>query len=324
MRKFRWTSSSANVFTCTDRCTHFPFSFGLPIMLDVQGCKGSAILCMHRATEYIKNCILLSLARALSSFHHSRSRSRSISLCIIPTHKHATTQNIHTQKHTYMNLSVSCAYTRVRKHKIADGNKLMIHWRKPSEWASKLHEWVDGSGQVDSVMTLYEIREGEVTIGTGAMSVSLFSNTNNTQLSRPSAVQCIHLHTHVCMCIYVYTRCTYMYTHICTYLCIRIYIHTYKILFVCVCVCTQNTHTQTHTISQQNSKGWTRTCCSKYFAFLRAKARQLYSRWKSRKTSRFNHTRYHHHTHTHNTQTDTHTLSLSLSLPLSPSLSLSL
>ena len=152
-----------------------------------------------------------------------------------------------------MNLSVSCAYTRVRKHKIADGNKLMIHWRKPSEWASKLHEWVDGSGQVDSVMTLYEIREGEVTIGTGAMSVSLFSNTNNTQLSRPSAVQCIHLHTHVCMCIYVYTRCTYMYTHICTYLCIRIYIHTYKILFVCVCVytkhtqCTQNTYTHTHT-----------------------------------------------------------------------------
>ena len=49
----------------------------------------------------------------------------------------------------------------------ADGNKLMIYWRKPSEWASKLYEWVDGSGQVDSVLTLYEIREGEVTMGTG-------------------------------------------------------------------------------------------------------------------------------------------------------------
>ena len=107
-----------------------------------------------------------------------------------------------------MNLSVSCAYTRVRKHKIADGNKLMIHWRKPSEWASKLYEWVDGSGQVDSVMTLYEIREGEVTTGTGAMSVSLCANTNNIQLSRQSDVQCMHLHAYVCMYVCVYTCCT--------------------------------------------------------------------------------------------------------------------
>jgi hypothetical protein len=44
----------------------------------------------------------------------------------------------------------------------------MIHWRKPWEWASKLYEWVDGSGQVDSVLTLYELREGDVTMGTGA------------------------------------------------------------------------------------------------------------------------------------------------------------
>jgi hypothetical protein len=36
------------------------------------------------------------------------------------------------------------------------------------EWASKLYEWVDGSGQVDSVLTLYELREGDVTVGTGA------------------------------------------------------------------------------------------------------------------------------------------------------------
>ena len=49
----------------------------------------------------------------------------------------------------------------------ADGNKLMIFWRKPSEWARMLYEWVDGSGQVDAVLTLYEIREGEVTMGTG-------------------------------------------------------------------------------------------------------------------------------------------------------------
>jgi hypothetical protein len=84
----------------------------------------------------------------------------------------------------------------------------MIHWRKPSEWASKLYEWVDGSGQVDSVMTLYEIREGEVTTGTGAMSVSLCANTNNIQLSRQSDVQCMHLHAYVCMYMCVYSCCT--------------------------------------------------------------------------------------------------------------------
>lgn len=52
---------------------------------------------------------------------------------------------------------------------VSDGNKLMIFWRKPSEWASLLYEWVDGSGQVDSVLTLYEIREGEVSFGTGIL-----------------------------------------------------------------------------------------------------------------------------------------------------------
>ena len=193
----------------------------------------------------------------------------------------------------------------------------MIHWRKPSEWASKLYEWVDGSGQVDSVMTLYEIREGEVTIGTGAMSVSLFANANNTQLSRPSAVQCIHLHTHVIhmyVCIYTYTHVVHIRIYTYARIYVYAYIYTHTKFYLCVCVCTQNTlsvhktltHTHTHTISQQNSKGWTRTCWSKYFAFLRAKARQLYSRWKSRKKSRFNHTRKHQHTHTH-TQTDRQT-----------------
>lgn len=79
----------------------------------------------------------------------------------------------------------------------ADGNKLMIYWRKPSEWASKLYEWVDGSGQVDSVLTLYEIREGEVTMGTGMLvwvrvcvCVSIFVKRGNRVKHL-----CICLHT---------------------------------------------------------------------------------------------------------------------------------
>mmetsp|Transcript_20186 Transcript_20186/g.31560 ORF Transcript_20186/g.31560 Transcript_20186/m.31560 type:complete len:184 (-) Transcript_20186:176-727(-) len=44
-------------------------------------------------------------------------------------------------------------------------NKVMIYWRKPSEWADIMFEWVQAQGLNESVMTLYEIREGDATVG---------------------------------------------------------------------------------------------------------------------------------------------------------------
>ncbi|KAL4936654.1 hypothetical protein BDV06DRAFT_233237 [Aspergillus oleicola] len=39
-----------------------------------------------------------------------------------------------------------------------------IWWRRPEEWAALLAEWVDGTGQRNVVLTLYELLEGEATI----------------------------------------------------------------------------------------------------------------------------------------------------------------
>ncbi|GAM83574.1 hypothetical protein ANO11243_015620 [Dothideomycetidae sp. 11243] len=36
-----------------------------------------------------------------------------------------------------------------------------IYWRRPEEWADLLYAWVDGTGQRGSVLTIYELREGE-------------------------------------------------------------------------------------------------------------------------------------------------------------------
>lgn len=39
-----------------------------------------------------------------------------------------------------------------------------IWWRRPEEWADVLVEWVDGTGQRGTVLTVYELIEGDVTM----------------------------------------------------------------------------------------------------------------------------------------------------------------
>lgn len=36
-----------------------------------------------------------------------------------------------------------------------------IWWRSQGEWADALYAWVESTGQKNSVLTLYELREGE-------------------------------------------------------------------------------------------------------------------------------------------------------------------
>ncbi|RMZ83824.1 hypothetical protein DV737_g1436, partial [Chaetothyriales sp. CBS 132003] len=40
-----------------------------------------------------------------------------------------------------------------------------IWWRAPDEWAELISAWVDESGQKNVVLTLYELVEGEATVG---------------------------------------------------------------------------------------------------------------------------------------------------------------
>ncbi|KAF2833517.1 ESCRT-II complex, vps25 subunit [Ophiobolus disseminans] len=45
-----------------------------------------------------------------------------------------------------------------------DGGKCWIYWRRPEEWAAALEEWVDRTGQKGTVLTLYEIVEGDASL----------------------------------------------------------------------------------------------------------------------------------------------------------------
>ncbi|RPB00046.1 winged helix DNA-binding domain-containing protein [Choiromyces venosus 120613-1] len=39
----------------------------------------------------------------------------------------------------------------------------IVYWKKPEEWANVIYEWIDNTGQKGSVLTLYEISEGDLT-----------------------------------------------------------------------------------------------------------------------------------------------------------------
>ncbi|KAJ6442085.1 vacuolar protein-sorting-associated protein [Purpureocillium lavendulum] len=48
----------------------------------------------------------------------------------------------------------------------ADGDVVFIYWRKPEEWAAAVEAYVEETGQKGSVLTVYELTEGEGTRGT--------------------------------------------------------------------------------------------------------------------------------------------------------------
>lgn len=47
------------------------------------------------------------------------------------------------------------------------GDVVWVYWRSPEEWAGLIEEWVEGTGQKGTVLTVYELREGEGTRGAG-------------------------------------------------------------------------------------------------------------------------------------------------------------
>lgn len=42
-----------------------------------------------------------------------------------------------------------------------EGGRCWIYWRRPEEWSAVLEEWVERTGQKGTVLTLYEIVEGD-------------------------------------------------------------------------------------------------------------------------------------------------------------------
>ena len=53
-----------------------------------------------------------------------------------------------------------------------DADAFWIWWRTPGDWANLLEGWIDETAQRGSVLTVYEILEGEATRGTGMLPFS--------------------------------------------------------------------------------------------------------------------------------------------------------
>ncbi|KAI0903990.1 ESCRT-II complex subunit-domain-containing protein [Ustulina deusta] len=47
-----------------------------------------------------------------------------------------------------------------------EGDVVWVYWRTPEEWAALLEAWVDETAQKGTVLTLYELSQGEDTTGT--------------------------------------------------------------------------------------------------------------------------------------------------------------
>lgn len=54
------------------------------------------------------------------------------------------------------------------------GDVCWVWWRKVEEWARVIEEWVDETGQKGSILTLYELNEGEGGKGAGMLFVFFF------------------------------------------------------------------------------------------------------------------------------------------------------
>ena len=52
----------------------------------------------------------------------------------------------------------------------ANGGTVWVFWKRPEEWADVVASWVEETGQRNTVLTLYELMNGEMTVGQGMIS----------------------------------------------------------------------------------------------------------------------------------------------------------
>ncbi|CAD6566196.1 MAG: hypothetical protein ASARMPREDX12_003118 [Alectoria sarmentosa] len=64
----------------------------------------------------------------------------------------------------------------------AKGGTAWVYWKRPEEWAEVIVGWVEETGQKSTVLTLYELINGEMTVGRGTVSRDwrLKSNAHGT------------------------------------------------------------------------------------------------------------------------------------------------
>ena len=49
-------------------------------------------------------------------------------------------------------------------------SRVLVYWRRPEEWAEMIYNWVVETGQNRSIMTLFELTEGELIEGQGELA----------------------------------------------------------------------------------------------------------------------------------------------------------
>ncbi|KAA1470195.1 ESCRT-II complex vps25 subunit [Dentipellis sp. KUC8613] len=53
---------------------------------------------------------------------------------------------------------------------------VLLHWRLPEEWAEVLHEWATSTGQLNTILTFYEIMEPAIPSPLSGIPVPLLRN----------------------------------------------------------------------------------------------------------------------------------------------------
>jgi ESCRT-II complex subunit VPS25 len=70
--------------------------------------------------------------------------------------------------------------------KEGEGNVAWIWWRNPEEWAGLIADWVDETGQKNTVLTLYELTESEATMSQGTIIILKLLGGLLTRINRVS------------------------------------------------------------------------------------------------------------------------------------------
>ena len=65
-----------------------------------------------------------------------------------------------------------------------EAGRFWVYWRRPEEWANVIENWVDETGQKGTVLTLYEIAEGDGTLKEGSCFCYFFSLLYNDFFAR--------------------------------------------------------------------------------------------------------------------------------------------
>lgn len=70
-----------------------------------------------------------------------------------------------------------------------EGGVFWVFWKRPEEWADVVMEWVEEKGQKNTVLTLYELMSGEVSVGQDfhGMDAELLRRSLNVLVKRGKA-----------------------------------------------------------------------------------------------------------------------------------------